>query len=348
MFTGLHSLHSLLLFSASSFRTPLSSFLISSLFLCLFPSLALLSIPFVFFSSDEDELSYLTAASLAVPERLSERETGQCRRELDFCLRILHVFSSSILLIDEIDLILHPLRSELHWPVGRKQPLDYTTVAGLPSRSSSSSAPPSLPLPSSSYSPPQHLLPHDAASAAPTPTLFCTSQILEGLTTEEEEEREGSERWRRRGRSVCPSLPLSSSSDVTRQPLSFLLLEQGTDGRAHRGGGGGGLRWQIPWILLDALFFCYEGRMTVPLTDSREAYTILYTIRDVLSTGLSQRALLNSPHLVLLNPRWYDQKLKNLLARWLFLVLFRIRRFTGLTPQQTLLYMVRGTRTTAG
>jgi len=28
--------------------------------------------------------------------------------------------------MDEVDLLLHPLRSELHWPLGLKLPLDFT------------------------------------------------------------------------------------------------------------------------------------------------------------------------------------------------------------------------------
>ena len=36
---------------------------------------------------------------------------------------ILHVFRSGILLMDEVDMLLHPLRSELNFPVGDKYPL---------------------------------------------------------------------------------------------------------------------------------------------------------------------------------------------------------------------------------
>ena len=31
-----------------------------------------------------------------------------------------------ILILDEVDLILHPLKSELNWPLGRREPLDFT------------------------------------------------------------------------------------------------------------------------------------------------------------------------------------------------------------------------------
>lgn len=43
--------------------------------------------------------------------------------ELDMCLRILELFSSAIVLMDEIDMLLHPLKSELHWPIGERKPL---------------------------------------------------------------------------------------------------------------------------------------------------------------------------------------------------------------------------------
>ena len=35
-------------------------------------------------------------------------------------------FGSGALLLDEVDLILHPLKSELNWPLGRKEALDFT------------------------------------------------------------------------------------------------------------------------------------------------------------------------------------------------------------------------------
>ena len=28
--------------------------------------------------------------------------------------------------MDEVDILLHPLKSELNWPLGRKEPLDFT------------------------------------------------------------------------------------------------------------------------------------------------------------------------------------------------------------------------------
>lgn len=32
----------------------------------------------------------------------------------------------NFVLLVQVDMILHPLRSELNWPLGQKQPLDFT------------------------------------------------------------------------------------------------------------------------------------------------------------------------------------------------------------------------------
>jgi hypothetical protein len=40
--------------------------------------------------------------------------------------KIFEIFRSSIEIMDEVDVILHPLKSELNWPMGAKEPLDFT------------------------------------------------------------------------------------------------------------------------------------------------------------------------------------------------------------------------------
>ena len=42
------------------------------------------------------------------------------------CAKILQLFREGALILDEVDLLLHPLKSELNWPLGRKEPLDLT------------------------------------------------------------------------------------------------------------------------------------------------------------------------------------------------------------------------------
>jgi hypothetical protein len=42
------------------------------------------------------------------------------------CTQVLTELRRSVLVLDEVDLLLHPLKSELHWPMGRKLPLHMT------------------------------------------------------------------------------------------------------------------------------------------------------------------------------------------------------------------------------
>jgi hypothetical protein len=42
----------------------------------------------------------------------------------------LGIFRSGVLLLDDIDLLMHPLRSELHWPLGEQHALDFTAAPG--------------------------------------------------------------------------------------------------------------------------------------------------------------------------------------------------------------------------
>jgi hypothetical protein len=48
------------------------------------------------------------------------------RHQADLATGILAIFHAGALLLDEVDLILHPLKSELNWPMGGKKLLDLT------------------------------------------------------------------------------------------------------------------------------------------------------------------------------------------------------------------------------
>ena len=41
---------------------------------------------------------------------------------------IVKELQQSLLILDEVDLILHPLKSELNWPLGARAPLDFTAA----------------------------------------------------------------------------------------------------------------------------------------------------------------------------------------------------------------------------
>jgi len=61
------------------------------------------------------------------PARLALWEmVPQLREQAEICIRVLDILKAGSLIIDEVDLVLHPLKSELNFPIGKKEPLDLT------------------------------------------------------------------------------------------------------------------------------------------------------------------------------------------------------------------------------
>lgn len=58
--------------------------------------------------------------------RLSADDVRFLRDQGLICLEIFDLLHESVEIMDEVDMILHPLKSELNWPLGEKQPLDFT------------------------------------------------------------------------------------------------------------------------------------------------------------------------------------------------------------------------------
>ena len=57
---------------------------------------------------------------------MTPQEVAIAKSQQIICDNILEVLRSSIEIMDEVDVILHPLKSELNWPLGAKEPLDFT------------------------------------------------------------------------------------------------------------------------------------------------------------------------------------------------------------------------------
>ena len=161
-------------------------------------------------------------------------ETQVNPEDVYYCTEILKLFRSGVLLLDEVDLILHPLKSELNWPIGLKDPIDYSR-----------------------------------------------SQL------------------------------------------------------------GIGLRWDIQWHLLDAVFYHTHRKMSVEFKDSREAISILENISLVIQQGIANKYMQHTPHLVLLNRSFYHKELKPLMARWQLLYL-RNKRLPSVEDKHLLSYMLNG------
>ena len=123
------------------------------------------------------------------------------------------IFQEGALLLDEVDLILHPLKSELNWPMGEKLPLDCT-----------------IPAP----------------------------------------------------------------GDTCRAP---------------------GIRWLIQFHVLDAVFFCETGRTCLDWSDNANAKRVLQLLCTAFENGRNARVVQSTPHIVVVDPKFYHNDLKILFVR---------------------------------
>ena len=174
----------------------------------------------------------------AIARRFRDRsevvQTQVDPEDIYYCTEILKLFRSGVLLLDEVDLLLHPLKSELNWPIGLKDPIDYS-----------------------------------------------------------------------------------------RAKLGI------------------GLRWDMQWHLLDAIFYSSTKKMSVEFKDSREAISILENIAMVVRNGILNKSMQYTPHLVLLNRPFYHKELKPLMARWQLQYL-RSKRLPQVEDKHLLSYMMNG------
>jgi hypothetical protein len=119
-------------------------------------------------------------------------------------------------------------------------------------------------------------------------------------------------------------------------------------------------RWELPLHLLDAIFLAvgsdssqgdskeqkqtekhHRSASTVPLLQSGDAQSLLGKLRSALAEGFALRSLQRSPHLVLLSPPFYHEKLKPLLASWLALWM-RNKHVAGISDDTMTAFLLQG------
>lgn len=91
-----------------------------------------------------------------------------------------------------------------------------------------------------------------------------------------------------------------------------------------------GVRWDLPIHLVDAIFYYNRRKLTGDLTPLREAerklgwsvQQILNEICAAIDEGYRAHSLQRNPHIVLLDNTWYDQKLREKMAKWALLWLY--------------------------
>jgi Ca2+-binding EF-hand superfamily protein len=171
---------------------------------------------------------------------LSEEEVESLRKEAFCAAEIFQIFHYGVLILDEVDLILHPLKSELHWPLGQRIPLD-----------------------------------------------FCQSR------------------------------------------------------------NGDGLRWKLPFFLLDAVFSLSNDRngfngSTKEAQGSQEASEILKLIHSRIKDAIQDKSVQAVPHVCVLDRKWYHQSLRPLLARWISVWLRAHGALRNMDDETSLAFLLRG------
>ncbi len=162
------------------------------------------------------------------------------QQQVEIAGNILKIFRRGTIMLDEVDLILHPLKSELNWPLGKRKPLDFT-------------------------------------QSRPGSTL------------------------------------------------------------------GNGVRWQIPFHLLDGFFYCKEGKKVIDLAfqDSRRAKAVLEGIKNAIEEGVRLKLIQERPHMVLLSRKFYHEHLQPLMAQWI-LQWMRKKSLRELSDEVILEYLLKG------
>ena len=167
---------------------------------------------------------------------LTIEEMNTLRSEALAAVEIFEIFQTGTLILDEVDLILHPLKSELNWPMGRRVPLDFSTAIA-----------------------------------------------------------------------------------------------------------GDGLRWKLPYFILDAVFAVAYGRSTVSEAEgSQEALDLLDSIREVVRGAIASKQVQTSPHLTLLDKSWYQDVLRPLLAQWTSIWLRAHGALRGMSEALVMAYLLCG------
>eukprot|EP00808_Paulinella_micropora_P020702 g53334.t1 len=324
------------------------------------------------------------SASLA---KLSLYGHGYYERRAERCRRLLRCFQHATVLLDEVDLLLHPLKSELNFPVGAKTGLDLGDAASMGSDSDqedseradtlrgvrwdlpfhilnavlvaaqglrSITAPPSSPTQAASASsspakapakalakavsaysspakapapPPKAASVYSSpakapASSAPVPPSYSTKTLTSA----------GQIRAPRppptlppRPRAPhCPKPPTTPPPKASHTPAppstpppANCLSSPG--GAAAVGARLAGAAAREQWV--SAVGGAGGDGEGVGLEASQRAKAVLARLRSALWTGLQQRWLQSTPHLVLLDPAAYRSEIASIIIDWVMIFL---------------------------
>ncbi len=105
------------------------------------------------------------------------------------------------------------------------------------------------------------------------------------------------------------------------------------------------MRWEIPYYLLDALYFATDGTMmnTGNAKESKQMAIVLEKLQAAVKAGQADRSIQRVPHFVVLRKQFYTAHLQPLLAEWM-LIWLGGKGVSGLTDHQVLEFLKKGPR----
>jgi len=99
------------------------------------------------------------------------------------------------------------------------------------------------------------------------------------------------------------------------------------------------LRWKLPIHLVDAVFYAERDRMAVGFRESHRALDTLAKLKIVIQEGYKRKVLQRNPHIVLLDPDFYHDHMKPIMAEWTLLWI-ESQNLSGISPAQILEYIL--------
>lgn len=121
-------------------------------------------------------------------------------------------------------------------------------------------------------------------------------------------------------------LPLDLTEPASADALPPVSPPPAVSSPLPAGDGLSGLRWRLPFLLLDALFAARGAPPAAEaLANSPRAVEIIGSLRRRLEAGAKNKYITSTPHLLLLSTEFYTSELRPVLAGWAALVLGTLR-----------------------
>lgn len=96
---------------------------------------------------------------------------------------------------------------------------------------------------------------------------------------------------------------------------------------------------KLPIHLIDAVFYAERDRMAVGFRESHRAIATLAKLKEVIQEGYKRKVLQRNPHIVLLDPDFYHEYMKPIMAEWTLLWI-ESQNVSGVSPAQVLEYIL--------